>query len=110
MIKCMNPECVNYKQELVDGTEICPLCNKPTENIVTSLDKRRPAAAVISLASVGSILFTLLPFYAALYIGLGLLALCVIGSFVIRMVPAIVTSLLCVLAMIGMFYYYGILG
>ena len=109
MIKCMNPECVNYKQELVEGTDICPLCNKPTENIVTSLDKRRPLATVISLASVGSVLFTLLPFMWAFYVGMGLLAVCVVASFVIRMVPAIVTSLLCVLAIVGVFLWYGVL-
>jgi len=108
MIKCMNSECVNYKQEMVEGTDVCPLCNKPTENIVTSLDKRRPAAAVISIASVGSVLFTFLPYMWALYVGLGLLAACVIASFIIRMVPAIVTSLLCALAMVGMFFWFGV--
>lgn len=109
MIKCMNSECVNYKQELVEGIDICPLCNKPTENIETSLDKRRPAAAIISIASIGSVLFAFLPFMWAFYIGMGLLALCVIASFVIRMVPAIVTSILCVIAMVGIFFYYGII-
>jgi len=109
MIKCMNSECTNYKQEMVEGTDVCPLCNKPTENIVTSLDKRRPAAAVISIASVGAVLFSFLPFMWAFYVGLGILAVCVVASFVIRMVPAIVTSLLCVLAIVGIFFYYGIL-
>jgi len=42
-------------------------------------------------------------------VGLGILAVCVVASFVIRMVPAIVTSLLCVLAIVGIFFYYGIL-
>lgn len=109
MIKCMNHECVNYKQELVEGTDICPLCNKPTENIVSSLDKRRPAAAIISIASVGSVLFAFLPFMWAFWIGMGALALCVVAAFVIRMVPAIITSLMCVLAMVGIFFYYGII-
>jgi hypothetical protein len=91
-----------------EGTEICPLCNKATENIVTSLDKRRPAAAIISIASVGSILFTLLPFEWAFFGGVGILAACVIASFIIRMVPAIVTSLICSLAMVGMLFYFGV--
>jgi len=107
MIKCMNSECTNYKQEMVEGTDVCPLCNKPTENIVTSLDKRRPAAAVISIASVGAVLLSFLPYM--FFVGLGILAVCVVASFVIRMVPAIVTSLLCVLAIVGIFFYYGIL-
>ena len=108
MIKCMNPECVNYKQELMEGIDICPLCSKPTENIVTSLDKRKPAAAVVSIVSIGSVLFSFLPFMWAFYIGLVVLAACVVVSFIIRMVPAIVTSLLCVLAMVGILFYYNV--
>ena len=40
VIKCMNKECNNYKQELLAGTEICSLCNTPITKVETNINPK----------------------------------------------------------------------
>ena len=109
MIKCVNPQCDNFKHELEDNIEVCPLCGKPTENIKTSMDKRRPLGIGISLAAVAAFFIVFFPSYgmAPFFIGIVTAGICVVASIIIRMPAAIITSLLCVAGIVGYLLMVG---
>ena len=114
MIKCVNPDCENYKQELED-LELCPVCGKETEKSETKLDSRRKVAPIVSIGSILAILLTLLlfeniNFYAALGIGGGIIVLCIVVAFTIRIKSAEITTLLAAAGLFGILAYYGLFG
>jgi len=115
MIKCMNQECSNYKQELEENIEICPVCGNKTERSETHLDGKRKFGPVVSIISVGTILLTLflfehMNFYAALLIGAVIMAVCIIVAFISKMKSAIITTILAVAGLLGILAYYGLFG
>ena len=111
MIKCVNPQCDNFKHELESHIEVCPICGKPTEDIKTNMDKRKPLGIGISLAAVAALFITFFPTYsiAPFYIGMITVGACVIASFIIRMPAAIITSLLCAAGIVGFLFMRGII-
>jgi len=109
MIKCANPECDNYKQELEGEIEACPMCGKEVEKIVTSLDYRRPAGIAFSIISVIGLLLSFFHSIVAFYAGIGIIAICIIGSIIIRMKSAVAVSALSAGILVGMMFYYGAL-
>ena len=108
MIKCMNKQCANYKQELEENTEICPACNEKTTNVVSkSNNKLGSIAAIIAVA------FIVAPFLLPMFIGdIGLWGGFVVGIICIgislysRSIPAIIVSVLASAASIGLLFYF----
>ena len=107
MVKCVNPDCGNYKQELEEGTEVCALCGKETEVTVTSLDGRKKLAPVVAIGSIASIIIAFLPIPYFFFVGLAVLAACIVTSFIIRIKSAIIVSLLAILGMAAALASYG---
>ena len=107
MIKCANPECNNYKQELEGDVEVCPMCGKEVEKIQTSLDYRRPAGIAISLISLAGLLLSFFQSMVAFYVGVGVMVLCIVGGIIVRMKAPIIVSILSVSALAGLMFYYG---
>ena len=115
MVKCMNPECNNYKQELDDHIEVCPICGKETEKSETHLDGMKKAGPVVSIISIGAILLTLFllqnfNFVAALTIGGIIMAACIVVAFMTKMKSAIITTILAVAGLVGILASYGLFG
>ena len=109
MIKCMNKECNNYKQELDDNLEICPACHEPTVKIENSHTKRKRLTPILSIASVAGIIISMMPFLypISFFLGIGVIAACIIISIIIRMKGAIIASMLSAVVMFGFLFYFG---
>ena len=113
MIKCMNPECANYKQELDDNIDVCPACGKATQNIEVKGGGLRRAAPGISIASIGAIIltffmFTFLNFWFPFTFGVIAILTCIVLAVMSRVIGAIITTILSAVAFIGIFAYYGL--
>ena len=109
MIKCMNRECNNYKQELDDELEICPACHEPTVKIENTYTKRRKMTPILSIASIAGIIISMMYFIYPLsfILGIGTIVGCIIISIIIRMKAAIFTSILAAGIMFGFLFYFG---
>ena len=107
MVKCINPECGNYNQELDETLETCPACGKETENKETSFDFRRRFAPAICVVSFVSILFALLPYWTTFSVGIGLIIACIVASVIIRIKAAIICSITAAALFFGILLYYG---
>ena len=107
MIKCMNKECDNYNQELDAGTEVCALCKNPVENIETSLDKRKPLGIAISIISIFSILFALMPFMWTFIAGIAIMVACIVTAIVIRIKSAIIVTICAAAGFVAILFYWG---
>lgn len=93
MIKCANPECDNYKQELENNIEVCPSCGKPVEKIESSFDLRRKLGVIVSLVSV-IFLIVWIPIPFIFYIRIFVMAACIVVAIYTRRVSAIITTVL----------------
>ena len=114
MIKCMNPECGNYKHELDEHIEICPACGKETHKVEIKGGGLRRAAPAISLVSIGGIILTFflfnfrVGFYIPFFLGTAIIVGCIILAVMSRVIGAIITTVLAAAAFIGIFAFYGL--
>ena len=109
IIKCMNKDCNNYKQELENAPEVCPLCGRKTEIFISKVNNK--LAAIVSIVAIACIVapFLLIDFVQGLWglwFGYGIGAACIVGAFISRSLPAIVISILSLLAGFGMLFYF----
>ena len=116
MIICKNEKCANFKQELDENLDVCPACGLETAKIDSDKDGKRKLAPLVSIGSILSILLTFLMFdfvpnfYVSFFIGVILIAGCIVGAFISKVKGAVVTTILAGLAFFGIFAYYGLFG
>jgi len=103
-VKCMNDKCNNYNQELDERVETCSLCNKSVTRFETNVNsKLQLIAVIVALAAPIIFMFGFYPWYWA---GLAMSPASVVVALISRSKPAIITSILSVLANIGLFIFY----
>ena len=115
MIICKNEKCSNYKLELDDGTDICPVCGLETAKIDSDRDGMKKLAPIISVVSIVSIiatflLFDFVNFYVAFFLGAAVIIACIVFAFISKVKGAIVTTILAAAGFFGIFAYYGLFG
>ena len=115
MVKCINMECDNYKQELEEHIHICPICGKETERKQTELDGKRKLGPIVSIGSIAAILFTFflfdfIDFYIAFFMGVGIIVACIVAAFISKVKGSIITTIVAAAGFIGIFAYYGLFG
>ena len=95
MVKCMNQQCVNYKQQLEDHLETCPACGQKTEVSESKKIRKEVAGAAFIAAIVGLFLST--RWGAAGIVGPILGVLSVVASFFSRSKAVIIVTILALL-------------
>ena len=101
MIACPNKECANYKQELEDSVELCPLCGSKPEKFKA---KNNQTLGVIALVVAFASFLTLWSrFY---YLGFFAGPVSIVLAVLSRSVLFIILSVLLVLALVGAFILF----
>ena len=108
LIKCMNKDCNNYKQELENNPEVCPLCGVKTEAVQTNVNTK-----LASIVAIIAVAFIVAPFLLVdtigmigLWGGFGVGIVCVGVACFTRSIPAIVITILSLAASIGLLFYF----
>jgi len=108
MLKCMNKQCSNYKQELEDGTETCPACGEKTTNVISKVNNK-----LASVTAIISVAFIVAPFLLANFVGLGGIwagfavgAVCIGLAIYSKSIPVVIISVVSLLASIGLLFFF----
>ena len=107
ILKCMNQDCNNYKQELNAGTEICSLCNTEISRFESKVNPKLKLVAICT-AVLSLVLFMWawgIPFWASFVIA----PVSVILAFVSKSKAAIITANLSLTTFAGLFVYFFII-
>ena len=101
MLACVNKECANYKQELEEGVEVCPLCGTKPEQMKAKNNQTLGAIALI--IAFASVLMLYSSFWVVGFItGPASVVLAAVSKSIVFI---ILTSLLLV-ALVGMFFLF----
>ena len=101
LVACPNKECSNYKHELEENPEFCPLCNAKLEEFKAKSNTTFGAIAVIA----GFVSFLLLYsplWYASFVVSPG----AVVAAFISKSKFAVVLSILLLAATAGIFIMF----
>ena len=96
MLACVNKECANYKQELEDGVELCPLCGTKPEQFKA---KNNPTLGLVAI--IAGFAGLLIMWSVEVYVGLGIGVAGVVVGFISKSKIAVILSILLLLASVG---------
>ena len=110
IVKCMNEQCNNYKQEMNEGVEECSLCKEPVTKIESYVNPKLARIAIA--AAIISTIILMFNFWALWldFVAAAVVVGVVVVAIISKSKPAIIVTILNVFAFAGLFIYYFFLS
>ena len=103
MLACANKECVNYKQELEAGVELCPLCGTKPEQLKAK--NNQTLGVIAAIAGFVCIVLTMSEYF---YVGFVIGAAGIVLSFISKSKLFIIITIIMALAAVGLFFLFWV--